>query len=205
SRGCQPPSVRKSAVLRRLLARLPIRIAFFAHSGKAATWMSGCSILSPLMCWRWSGCPAYYGTRFRATGRSRMDGSIARLRNAVHKPGQSWCCMTFPLVLCATLKGSWIRQPSSASACARILRRSAFARPRHIGPGRYARMVVIGLKSPARLQGSRRQAPEEARDPEAHAIFVGGCDRRRANQHAKNQNELLDIPWPTHIGKPTLD
>src|SRR5215471_8081747 len=80
------PSVRKSAVLRGRLARLPIRIAFFAHSGKAAIWMSGCSILSPLMCWRWSGCPAYYGTRFRATGRSRMDGSIARLRNAVHKP-----------------------------------------------------------------------------------------------------------------------
>ena len=29
-----------------------------------------------------------------------MDGLIARLRSAAHKPGQLWCCMTFPLVLC---------------------------------------------------------------------------------------------------------
>src|SRR5262249_37074395 len=68
--------------------------------------------------------PAYCGTRFRATGRNQMDGSIARLRNAVYKPGQSWCCTTFPLVLCATLNGSWTRQPRWASACGRISRRS---------------------------------------------------------------------------------
>ena len=55
-----------------------------------------------------------------------MDGSIARLRSAVHKPGQSWCCMTFPPVLCATLNSSWTRQPSWASACGRILHRSAY-------------------------------------------------------------------------------
>src|SRR5262245_45954155 len=50
----------------------------------------------------------------------------ARLRNAVHNPGQSWFCTTFPLVLCATLNGSWMRLSSSASACGRISRRSAY-------------------------------------------------------------------------------
>ena len=55
-----------------------------------------------------------------------MDGSIARLRNAVHKPGQSWCCMTFPPVLCATWTDFWMRQQSSASAFGRISRRSAY-------------------------------------------------------------------------------
>src|SRR5215471_20447015 len=55
-----------------------------------------------------------------------MDGSIARLRNAVHNPGQSWFCTTFPLVLCATLNGSWMQLSSSAPARGRISRRSAY-------------------------------------------------------------------------------
>src|SRR5215475_15752689 len=55
-----------------------------------------------------------------------MDGSIARLRNAVHKPGQSWCCMTFPPALCATSSDFWMRQPRSASACGMISRRRAY-------------------------------------------------------------------------------
>jgi peptidoglycan/xylan/chitin deacetylase (PgdA/CDA1 family) len=38
--------------------------------------------------------------------KEQMDGLIARLRSAAHKPGQLWCCMTFPLVLCATLNAS---------------------------------------------------------------------------------------------------
>jgi peptidoglycan-N-acetylglucosamine deacetylase len=55
------------------------------------------------------------------------DGWVDRaLAQCLYEPGQSWCCMTFPLVLCATLNGSWTRQPSWASACGRISRRSAY-------------------------------------------------------------------------------
>jgi hypothetical protein len=56
------------------------------------------------------------------------DGWVdrARSRNAVYKPGPSWCSMTFRLALCATWTDFWMRQSSSASAFGRISRRSAY-------------------------------------------------------------------------------
>src|SRR5262249_18057142 len=57
--------------------------------------------------------------------------------------------------------------------CDRYAADRDLARPRHIGSGRYAGVVVIGLESPARLERSRRQASEEAWNPEAHATLVG--------------------------------
>jgi hypothetical protein len=53
-------------------------------------------------------------------------GWISRSRNAVYKPGPSWCSMTFRLALCATWTDFWMRQSSSASAFGRISRRSAY-------------------------------------------------------------------------------
>src|SRR5262249_2753498 len=47
------------------------------------------------------------------------------------------------------------------------------ARPRYVGSGRYAGVIVVGLEQPARLQRSCREAPEEAWYPETHAAFIG--------------------------------
>ena len=47
------------------------------------------------------------------------------------------------------------------------------ARPRHVGSGGYAGMIIDCLQGPARLQRGCRQTSEEARDPEAHTAFIG--------------------------------
>jgi hypothetical protein len=46
------------------------------------------------------------------------DGWVDRaLAQCLYEPGKSWCCMTFPLVLCATLNGSW---PAAAELGVRL-------------------------------------------------------------------------------------
>ena len=120
------PSARKFAKLSKRSGRSPTRTAFSARLDKAAIWMSGCSILSSSMCCRRNRCRAYCGTRFRATGRNRTGGWIARSRNAVHKRGPSWCSMTCRLALCATWNDFWMWPSTSAFAFGRISRRSAY-------------------------------------------------------------------------------
>ena len=72
------------------------------------------------------------------------DGWVDRaLAQCLYEPGQSWCCMTFPLVLCATLNGSWTRQPSWASA----LRQDFAPECVPILDGRIVRPIAVILSS----------------------------------------------------------
>ena len=55
------------------------------------------------------------------------DGWVDRaLAQCLYEPGQSWCCMTFPPVLCATSSDFSTRQPRSASASGRTSRPHAY-------------------------------------------------------------------------------
>src|SRR5262249_45825364 len=65
------------------------------------------------------------------------------------------------------------------------------ARSSDIGSGRHAGVIIERRERPSWLLRSRSKAPEKAGNPEAHAAFVSGCDGRRANERAQNQNKLL--------------
>ena len=67
------------------------------------------------------------------------------------------------------------------------------ARPRYVGSGRYAGMIIDCLQGPARLQGGRRQTPKEAGDPEAHAAFIGKR-RLRNKRECGGQGAGRDTP-----------
>ena len=62
-----------------------------------------------------------------------------------------------------------------------LARRGDVAAPAHGG------MVVDGAERPSRLQGRRCQTAEEARQPHAHAAFVGIGHPRRIPDDAKRQ------------------
>src|ERR1700738_2554024 len=65
-----------------------------------------------------------------------------------------------------------------------------FARERDVAAGREGRVIIDARERPSRLLWRRREAPEEAGNPEAHAALVGGCNRRRAHESAKSKNEM---------------
>src|SRR6266540_4552148 len=46
------------------------------------------------------------------------------------------------------------------------------ARPRYVGPGRYAGVIVVGLERPARLQRSRREAPEDRKSTRLNSSHI---------------------------------
>jgi hypothetical protein len=64
------------------------------------------------------------------------------------------------------------------------------ARERDVAAGGDGRVIIDGRERPSRLLGGCREAPEESGYPEAHAAFVGGCDRRRAHKSAERRDDM---------------
>src|SRR5262249_18965761 len=79
------------------------------------------------------------------------------------------------LEACAHIRG----QIEGDSACREL------ACTGDVGSGGHAGVIIDGLEGASWLQRRRREAPEEAGEPEAHAAFVCCCDRRHSDHRAE--------------------